>query len=222
MQSNPLLKLCLAIAGAVFTSVATMTPTIAANLSFAVSGTFEDHETGLESFSGTYSFDPDNLVPKEDGTLETALSSYELTFLGDGGSEDPVTWTSENTFLTSSVSFKQVDRGTTFYNLDFARPESRFGLTFFATNQPAGEFGVALPDFTAAPSTFLEGALAARGLKPSVRVADVTVTKISTEVPEPSMVAGLGLLGLGGLCKQKRKSPKRDNRTIQKRSPAVE
>ncbi len=212
-MTNSLRNFTLATLGAVWASLGSIASAAAADLSFSLSGLFEPNPAGLESFSGTFSFDPDELEPADAGILQTELSSYSITFLpAVGGSPSPEVWTSEDFDLTSLVQFQRVDRGTTVFSLDFRRPEERFGLRFLATNLPDAPTE---PDFTAAPREFFFGQLSSRGFRDetgqffNVNVASATITAESpAAVPEPGTAVGLSGIALGWLLTRKLASSK--------------
>lgn len=167
---------------------------IAVPLRFDVTGTFDpDNLFGLESFAGFYIYDPDARQPSPLGGEAIALTDYRFTLFGSEQSfsldiDDPVE------LPPSSVRFQQVDRGTTLYWLDIARPDAAFNLQFFAANAlptvPSG------PDYGAPPTRFLEGSFAAALVPGNATVTSAQVTAAQS-VPEPTGV--WGLMALGGL-----------------------
>jgi hypothetical protein len=211
-MTNSLRNFTIATLGAVLASLGSIASAAAADLSFSLSGLFEPNPAGLESFSGTFSFDPEELEPAA-GILETELSSYSITFF-PGIDGPPEVWTSEDFDLTSLVQFPRVDRGTTVFTLDFRRPEERFGLRFLATNLTDAPTE---PDFTAAPTQFFGGELISRGFRDptgepfSVVVASATITADAqppAAVPEPGTAVGLSGVALGWLLTRKFASSK--------------
>jgi hypothetical protein len=202
-MTNHWQKFTVATLGAALATLGSVAPTFAANLSFNLSGRFEPNPVGLESFAGTYSYDPDNLGSDQQATL----SSYTLTFFG--GKNSPEVWSSEDFEVDSFVKFQRISRGTTIYLLNFQRPEALFNLDFVAAG-----LDIANPDVTAAPVQFLKGGLVSRGFRDengeifSVLVSSVTVTaaQLPQAVPESGTFTGLAALGLGFLLKKKRTS----------------
>ena len=174
---------------------ALLAPTaIAAPLRFDVTGTFApDNLFNLESFSGFYVYDPDERQPSSLGGEAIALTDYRFTLVGGQRNinlaiDDPIE------LPPSFVRFQQVDRGTTLYWLDIARPNAAFNLQFFAANAlptvPSG------PDYGAPPTRFLQGSFAAALVPGNATVTSARVTAAQS-VPEPT--GALGWLALGGL-----------------------
>lgn len=204
-MTQVLQKLSIATFGVAVAALGSIASAVAADLSFSVSGTFAANEyVGEDTFSGTYSFDPADLAPApdDDGTLQAKLSSYNFNLSESTG--NPVRVSTDSLF-SGVVRFKRVDRGTTLYDLVFSAPCAAFNLNFFATNKPAGELGVADPDYTAPPSQFLGGSFGACLMPFRYEVASATVTAASpTSVPEPGTAAALSMLGLGSWLLRKK------------------
>jgi hypothetical protein len=199
---NSLRNFTLVTLGAALASLGSITSAAAVDLSFSISGLFRPNPAGYGSFTGIFSFNPDESPPAgPGGILGTVLSNYSITFLGAGGSPYGV-WTPEdfNSYIPSFVQFQQGDGGPTVSGLDFHRVDTRFILGSFTTylfNEPTigGLGGRGFRDQTGRPY--------------SVNVASFTITpESSAAVPEPGTVVGLSGIVLGWLLTRKFASSK--------------
>jgi len=196
-MTNSLQKFTLTTLGAALMSLGSIASAAAADLSFSLSGLFEPNPARLESFAGTFSFEP----------TESILSSYSITFLPEAGFP-PRVWTSEDfdpVNVSSLVLFQPVT--PTRFDLRFRQPDAFFALNFLATNLTDASTE---PDFTNASIEFLAGTLASRGFRGgpagfyNVTVSSATITATPpTSVPEPGTAIGLSGVALGWLLTRK-------------------